>query len=235
MLLSLLLAAFAAAETYKNTNPRPYDNCEAADLIKLSACCNDVLADLDDCKAGDLACECCALQSMDRACYSLCPGNPLTNFLAVLFADCSALNDVNACNIPFKKADGEPEPYGQPREPVLLSVQLVLVAVAAVPETGPETGSEPDLAREKPKLRISYGPGSEGMHQLILDLSLTNNSAVAGAAETGDCGFPRASVCDLGRVGLGGLVSALLCNGLAPYADFYPPRGGAPGFHSFVS
>ncbi|GEQ69864.1 hypothetical protein JCM33374_g3539 [Metschnikowia sp. JCM 33374] len=111
----LLLASLALASessiventSYKNLNPRPYDNCEANDLIKLSACCNDVLADLDDCKAGDLACECCALQSMDSACYSLCPGNPSTNFLAVLFDDCSSLNDVNACNIPFKRVDGD--------------------------------------------------------------------------------------------------------------------------------
>lgn len=111
----LVFAALACAATkasaehasYKNPHPRPYDKCDANDLIKLSGCCNDVLAKLDDCKAGDLACECCALQSMDLACYSLCPGNPSTNFLSVLFHDCSELNDVNACNLPFKKVDSD--------------------------------------------------------------------------------------------------------------------------------
>ncbi|OBA22015.1 hypothetical protein METBIDRAFT_14952, partial [Metschnikowia bicuspidata var. bicuspidata NRRL YB-4993] len=115
LLLLLCIASLALAiessvienVSYKNLNPRPYDNCEANDLIKLLACCNDVLASLDDCKAGDLACECCALQSMDLTCYNLCPGNPSTNFLAVLFDDCSSLNDVNACNIPFKRVDGD--------------------------------------------------------------------------------------------------------------------------------
>ena len=102
-------AAFTEIGTYKNPNPRPYNNCDAADLIRLSTCCNDVLSYLDDCNAGDLACECCALQSMDHGCYNLCAGNPATNFLSVLLDDCVPLNDVNACNIPFKKVDGERE------------------------------------------------------------------------------------------------------------------------------
>lgn len=114
VILLCLFAAVLALTTpvpehasYKNPHPRPYDKCDANDLIKLSACCNNVLAQLDDCKAGDLACECCALQSMDLSCYSLCPDNPSTNFLTVLFADCSELNDVNACSLPFKKVDAE--------------------------------------------------------------------------------------------------------------------------------
>lgn len=98
--------------SYKNPHPRPYERCEAHDLIKLSGCCNDVLAKLDDCKAGDLACECCALQHMDPQCYHLCPGNPSTNFLTVLYDDCAPLNDVNACNLPFKKVDGQ-KPVGR--------------------------------------------------------------------------------------------------------------------------
>ncbi|KAK6199506.1 uncharacterized protein RJT21DRAFT_47658 [Scheffersomyces amazonensis] len=91
--------------SYVNPNPRPYEKCPTDDLIKLSGCCNDVLTKLDDCKADDLACECCALQSIKQECYHLCPGNPSANFLSVLLDDCGALNDVNACSIPFKKDD----------------------------------------------------------------------------------------------------------------------------------
>lgn len=92
-------------DSYVNPNPRPYDTCNAQDLIKLSNCCNEVLNKLDDCKANDLACECCALQSMDKNCYNLCPNNPSNNFLTVLFNDCASLNDINACGLPFKKED----------------------------------------------------------------------------------------------------------------------------------
>lgn len=104
--------------SYRNPNPRPYQRCEAQDLIKLSQCCNDVLARLDDCKAADLACECCALQHMDPHCYNLCPGNPSTNFLTVLFEDCAPLNDVNACNLPFKKVDGQKLKAPPPKQDV---------------------------------------------------------------------------------------------------------------------
>lgn len=94
--------------SYVNPHPRPYERCTAPDLIKLSSCCNDVLSKLDDCKADDLACECCALQSLKQECFNLCPGNPSNNFLTVLFLDCQALNDINACSLPFKKSDSLP-------------------------------------------------------------------------------------------------------------------------------
>lgn len=76
-------------------------------MQRLNTCANDVLAKLDDCKADDLACECCALQSLSRDCYGLCPGSPSGSFLSVLYSDCEPLNDVNACGLPFKKADGD--------------------------------------------------------------------------------------------------------------------------------
>ena len=95
--------------TYVNPNPRPHEHCSAPDLIKLSGCCNDVLTKLDQCKADDLACECCALQSIKRECYNLCPENPSNNFLTVLYQDCEGLNDINACSLPFKKDDGMPK------------------------------------------------------------------------------------------------------------------------------
>lgn len=104
LLFSTAMAA-AIADSYTNPNPRPYEKCLPNDLVKLLECCNGVLAKLDDCKANDLACECCALQSMDALCFGLCPNNPSNNFLTVLFNDCASLNDVNACGLPFKKED----------------------------------------------------------------------------------------------------------------------------------
>ncbi|EMG47061.1 hypothetical protein G210_2662 [Candida maltosa Xu316] len=89
-----------------NPNPRKIPQCQPNDLVKLSTCCNDLLHKLDECKPDDLACECCALQSINQDCYGLCPGNPSTNFLTVLLSDCSHLNDVNACSLPFKKTEG---------------------------------------------------------------------------------------------------------------------------------
>ncbi|KAI5965804.1 uncharacterized protein KGF55_001167 [Candida pseudojiufengensis] len=94
-----------------NPNPRKSSlssKCEPNDLVKLSACCNDILSKLDECKPNDLACECCALQSINQECYHLCPGNPNTNFLSVLLSDCKVMSEINACSIPFKKEDPEP-------------------------------------------------------------------------------------------------------------------------------
>lgn len=165
--------------SYKNLNPRPYDNCEANDLIKLSACCNDVLADLDDCKAGDLACECCALQSMDRGCYNLCPGNPLTNFLAVLFDDCSALNDVNACNIPFKRVDGDRPASFRNRQGGVDSVQRAssLVKTQLATEKVPkaevdndsEGGAEDGELATRPRPHVNLIGNGTGTYTYIVD------------------------------------------------------------------
>lgn len=111
-----VLGAVGGSEqgSYVNPNPRQYDNCEVQDLVQLSACCNDVLNKLDDCKANDLACECCALQSLKQDCYGLCQGNPSNNFLTALFDDCASLNDVNACNLPFRKDDSQPPAPARP-------------------------------------------------------------------------------------------------------------------------
>ncbi|KAK6463525.1 hypothetical protein DFJ63DRAFT_335055 [Scheffersomyces coipomensis] len=91
--------------SYVNPNPRPYEACPPTDTITLNSCCNVVLTKLDDCKADDLACECCALQSIKQECYHLCPSNPSAKFLSVLVEDCSGMKDINACAIPFKKDD----------------------------------------------------------------------------------------------------------------------------------
>lgn len=115
--LFLILSSIGFADrlseygSYVNPHPRIYDRCPAPDLVKLSGCCNDVLSKLDDCKADDLACECCALQSIKPECYNLCPGNPSNNFLTVLYHDCENLNEINACSLPFKKDDSLPQKY----------------------------------------------------------------------------------------------------------------------------
>lgn len=146
-------AAFSESGSYRNPNPRPYDDCEAADLIHLSACCNDVLSSLDDCKAGDLACECCALQSMDRECYNLCPGNPSANFLSVLLTDCVPLNDVNACNIPFKKVDGERKSAHRHRngDKILPASANILSSLAEA-----SWEEEEEEVKPKPKINLIY-------------------------------------------------------------------------------
>lgn len=69
---------------------------------------------MDQCKPDDLACECCALQSMKRDCYGLCPNTASGNFLAVLYDDCETMNDVNACNLPFKKHDAHVAKFLRP-------------------------------------------------------------------------------------------------------------------------
>lgn len=148
-----VIYAYLETGSYVNPNPQPYDNCATSDRIKLSQCCNDVLVNLDDCKAADLACECCALQKMDRGCYNLCPDNPSAGFLSVLSADCLPLNDVNACNIPFKKVDGEkPSSYRRTNgndAPVQYSSANV---VSTVGETEEESMEEEEMP--KPRLNL---------------------------------------------------------------------------------
>lgn len=108
-LVSLLLIGMARAEneygTYRNPNPLPQDVCDSKDLIKLNSCSNEMLGRLQQCKANDRACECCALQSLKPACFDLCPGSPASSLLAVIIQDCESLSDVNACDLPFKKTE----------------------------------------------------------------------------------------------------------------------------------
>lgn len=177
MLWLLFLPLVLALElgSYKNPHPRPYDRCEANDLIKLSTCCNDVLARLDDCKANDLACECCALQRMDISCYNLCPGNPSTNFLAVLLNDCASLNDVNACNLPFKKLDGlnavNHRAPVQDQESSVVAVKSKILSLRT-PEVGvllynadDEAQGDPPIP-QKPRLKLVNAGNATGMFEV---------------------------------------------------------------------
>lgn len=93
--------------SYVNLNPNTYEICPPESLVTLNSCSNILLDLLDQCIPDDNACACCALQSIDQTCYSLCPSQPSSLFLAVLTQDCKPLNDVNACNLPFK-VDDEP-------------------------------------------------------------------------------------------------------------------------------
>lgn len=86
-------------------NPNPKNICDGDELEMLTICASEVVANLEECEPDDLACECCALQIMEQDCHGLCPNTPSGNFLAVLYDDCETMNDVNACNLPFKKHD----------------------------------------------------------------------------------------------------------------------------------
>ncbi|CEP20360.1 unnamed protein product [Cyberlindnera jadinii] len=95
-------------------NPSPKNICDGEEFEMLTFCASEVLSRLDECKPDDLACECCALQSMKRDCHGLCPNTPSGNFLAVLYDDCETMNDVNACNLPFKKHDAQVAKFLRP-------------------------------------------------------------------------------------------------------------------------
>lgn len=182
MLISLLAAAAAAGVpeygSYHNPHPRPFEHCDNTDLVKLSSCCNDVLERLDDCKANDLACECCALQLMDPLCYNLCPGNPSTNFLTVLFNDCAPLNDVNACNLPFKKVDGENEqpPEVEPEKPDYVSLKSQLQEAQDTseepeplyaPDNETEPAPDPDPEPKKPTIHLLRNFSSSTFYNIV--------------------------------------------------------------------
>lgn len=180
--IASLASALVETGTYRNPNPRPYDNCDAADLVQLSTCCNDILAGLDDCKSGDLACECCALQSMDRLCYTLCPGNPSASFLTVLLDDCVSLNDVNACNIPFKKVDGTRHTAHVHRNADASLTQPPLANLVSALGVGDETTETETEVRPKPKVNLILGNltklESQGFHHVATDAFATALAAV---------------------------------------------------------
>lgn len=193
LIVALSITALVAASsleggTYVNPNPRLYDNCEVQDLVQLSACCNDVLSKLDDCKANDLACECCALQSMKKECYGLCPGNPSNNFLTALFDDCESLNDVNACNLPFKKDDSIPientkrKKYQEEEE----NTSIILKSKVQRPEEPPSEYIDNEIAIEdneddgpdfEPELNSTNSSTYEGIKVVVLPSPFSNSSA----------------------------------------------------------
>lgn len=105
IIYSILLVPILAGNehgSYVNLNPHTYDKCPPEDLMTLNNCCCYLLDLLEQCIPDDEACACCALQSIDNDCYLLCPSHPSSLYLAVLMEDCKPLNDVNACNLPFR-------------------------------------------------------------------------------------------------------------------------------------
>ena len=168
--------------TYMNPNPRKTAKCEPNDLVKLSTCCNDVLSKLDECKPNDLACECCAFQSIDDECYHLCPGNPNTNFLTVLLLDCAEMNEVNACSLPFKKEDPEPPRKSivrtdeeDPRvldDPVDASLQSKVYNVESLTK-------QPQIKNQNLNLLVSNEGGKEEEDdKQVNEVNVTNESVV---------------------------------------------------------
>lgn len=115
----VLVAAVCALESeygfYVNPNPRASLQCSPEDMARLAACAAEVLLRLEECVPDDLACECCALQSMQQECFGLCAGLLHASDLAVLYDDCELLNDVNACGLPFRKETPGGRAVGRPR------------------------------------------------------------------------------------------------------------------------
>ncbi|EDK41776.2 hypothetical protein PGUG_05874 [Meyerozyma guilliermondii ATCC 6260] len=105
VILLSLVSANSEYGSYRNPNPLPQDVCESKDLIKLNSCSNEMLGRLQQCKANDRACECCALQSLKPTCFELCPGSPASNLLSVIIDDCAELGEVNACDLPFMRSE----------------------------------------------------------------------------------------------------------------------------------
>lgn len=168
--------------SYVNPHPRPYERCEATDLIRLSSCCNEVLSKLDDCKSNDLACECCALQLINKECYGLCPGNRSNNFLYQLYNDCKSLNDINACSLPFKKFDELPKKFN-PETMVEENSVIVKSKLSSSKVSGEQLVAE-SLENHDPLISeevtsTSQTPGDvfhlQSQHAIELDPRLNNN------------------------------------------------------------
>lgn len=187
-IMSLASALFSSgsseAGSYRNPHPRPYEKCEASDLVKLTACCNEVLAKLDDCKPDDLACECCALQSMDPDCYNLCPENPSVDFLSVLNDDCAELNHVNSCNMPFQKSDADSKGvYGSTKESKfpLFSMKSPMLAKKAEEN---EPGNQVLFDEKNYEAALILGDENAGSNSKI-QLALVPNSNATALTSSG--------------------------------------------------
>ncbi|KAI0464178.1 hypothetical protein LJB42_001781 [Komagataella kurtzmanii] len=106
VLLSAVIAtADMAREPFEINDFDSNDKCNNQDLAVLNHCAKEVLKKLDQCGPDDLACECCALQSLKHVCYELCSDSFSSNFLNVLYEDCEPFKEVNACSFQFKEKD----------------------------------------------------------------------------------------------------------------------------------
>lgn len=80
--------------------------CSVEEMERLAACGNNVLYNIEDCQAGDTICECCALQKMQKECFTICAGHP-QNFLLGLIAECAGVKE--ACETHWQRKKGRPE------------------------------------------------------------------------------------------------------------------------------
>ncbi|CCH44916.1 putative secreted protein [Wickerhamomyces ciferrii] len=111
-------------DAHVNSNPK--NICEGEELDALATCATKYLAKLDECKPDDQACECCAVQSMNRDCYGLCPNTESGNFLAGLYDNCETYTmakGVDPCNLPFKKYDSRIAKFLRPNANILVQDQ----------------------------------------------------------------------------------------------------------------
>lgn len=81
--------------------------CSEEDTQILSECASEILAKLDTCKPDDLACECCALQSLNRVCFDACHTSLSSSYFSVIMKDCESMSDVDACDVLVKKSSGK--------------------------------------------------------------------------------------------------------------------------------
>lgn len=143
MVLLSLVSANSEYGSYRNPNPLPQDVCESNDLIKLNSCSNEMLGRLQQCKANDRACECCALQSLKPSCFELCPGSPASNLLSVIIDDCAELGEVNACDLPFMRSEASYLTTEEPNDDLYFSKYTQELMVANEKDTTENKSNEP--------------------------------------------------------------------------------------------
>jgi len=184
VVLEQVLGADLISSTESNefgayVNPNPKNICEGEELDTLATCASEVLAKLDECKPDDLACECCALQSMKRDCYGLCPNTASGNFLAVLYDDCETMNDVNACNLPFKKHDTHVAKFLRPNARIPVEDKEPDFVLQSVLEnnTNSTNTSIVSFLEHKQDLEDAF-PGNHTTNQTSIDENQSLNATV---------------------------------------------------------
>lgn len=98
------IALFGALSNADIYSPTSRGQCSVEDMEKLAACGNHVLFNIEDCQPGDTICECCALQKMQKECFTMCAGHP-ENFLLRLIAECAGVKDACEENAERKKGN----------------------------------------------------------------------------------------------------------------------------------
>ncbi|CDR40816.1 CYFA0S05e04808g1_1 [Cyberlindnera fabianii] len=169
-----VISSTESSEFGAYVNPNPKNICEGDELDTLTLCASEVLAKLDECKPDDLACECCALQSMKRDCYGLCPNTQSGNFLAVLYDDCETMNDVNACNLPFKKHDAHVAKFLRPNSRL------------PVEEKAPDFVLQSTITNTSNETKVAFISHLAGSHESFKETNSTVNDTNRTTNLTGE-------------------------------------------------